>query len=904
MRFEPREAISTFLAWTRAVWTARRTSVVSLLALLCFATGVSLLVPHAAYAVGVEDITNGFFSLVATALSYIVAFEGWLIAILVDVLVVFASYNGFATALPVQIGWVLIRDLVNMFFIVVLLVSAFATIIGYDTASFHYSRVLPKLLLMAILINFSKTIVQLAIDFSQVLMLTFVNAFRSAAAGNFIQMFGLNQMLTLRTDQTGQYGFPQLIPSYILAIIMLSIVISVLIIMVGFFIVRIVGLWLLLMFSPAAFFIGAVPDRLKKSLSGSVSEYWSKLGSLLAGGPIMAFFIWLALALTQNGGGTAIAESLNVYQSSAAPAAATTAGTVAGFITGIGTGPQIASFVIGVALMLIGLQTAVKTAGDVSKTLGSAAGKIKPFFAFTAGAAAARFAGKAGYAGARAAYRPIDRRLDLTASLSRTALKVPLLGTALREPLAKGVTLRRKEREADATKLAELTKGMTADEKATFAERATGIMPTPSDKLAKAKILSDFASVDSRTKATKARSGELEKNVKARWMKEGKYTGKETEAEKAQKEREIKREAHGAAMRDVDAKAASQLEEARKLLTNIGAKDQLAEIDKILEKDPQLNPKEFENSMAKINADPEKEKALSAGAISRGDVLMALLGPDVVKRNDKGEFTGIDEARYDQFKERRKDQKQLVANVEALVGHLRESPNVDVKTFDKAVVQNDARGRLRLYDAAGGAQMLSHEEEKAVTGLRTNGVGGINKALDLGVPMSQIQGIVGKAALDAHLEGELRSASMNALAATTDDDYNKAFSVLGNIANQLKDPALDSPTQIKYLAAMRTAAPVLHRAATDGTRLQRKMAFELIDIGAKRNQEIALKNPAARTSDEKAVLSLIGEVKKQFPTTKEEYTKNNPTNDPLGYGGASYRRAPNPIDQALRGIET
>ena len=41
-------------------------------------------------------------------------------------------------------GWVIVRDLVNMFLIIVL-VSAFATIIGYDS-SFHYTKVLPETL--------------------------------------------------------------------------------------------------------------------------------------------------------------------------------------------------------------------------------------------------------------------------------------------------------------------------------------------------------------------------------------------------------------------------------------------------------------------------------------------------------------------------------------------------------------------------------------------------------------------------------------------------------------------------------------------------------------------------------------------------------------------------------------
>ncbi len=909
MRFVPREAISMFLGRVRAVWTARRTSVVGFLALLCFGIGTSLLIPDPAQAITSEiadQVANGFFSLVAQLLSYVVAFEGWLIAILVDVLVVFASYNGFATAEPVQMGWVLIRDLVNMFFIVVLLVSAFATIIGYDTASFHYSRVLPKLLLMAILINFSKTIIQLAIDFSQVLMLTFVNAFRSAAAGNFIQMFGLNQMLNLRNAQTGQIDYATLIPSYILAIVMLSIVISVLIIMVGFFIVRIVGLWLLLMFSPAAFFIQAVPDRLKKSLSGSASEYWSKLGSLLAGGPIMAFFIWLALALTQRGGSEPIAQSMQVYTAGGFSSIDSVT-SATGFLTNIGTGPQIASFVIGVALMLIGLQTAVKTAGDVSKTLGSAAGKIKPFFAFTATAAAARFAGKAGYAGAKYGYNKVDRRVDLTGKLAGAALKTPLVGTMFRAPLAKGLTMRRKEREADAAKIAELTKGMTAEEKETFNKR-TPSFATPAEKLAQAKILTDLASDEGRFKATKAAAAETEKKIEESWKKSGKITGKETVPELAAKKREIKREANAVAMNQVTEKAAKQLDEAKKLLTDIKAKDEIAKIDQAIEKNPALNatPGDFENAVAKTVVDAEKVKALSAEAISRGDVLMGLLGDDIIKRDaaDPTKLKGIDQAKFEQFRDRFKDQKNLIANVDALVGYLRESPKANLDSLKKVTVQNDARGRTRLYDSSTGSQRFSEEEQDAINGLQPSNPGGINKAITLGLPLAEIQGIVGKATLETHLQGELRTAGRDTMAATNDEEFNKAWVMIGNIANQLKDTTMGSETQIKYLSSLRTGDYALQHAVQDGTPEQRAQALGLIKVLVSRAQEISRKDPATQTADEKVVVALSKEVKRRFPGTKEEYEKNNPGKDPHGYGGAVYRRPPSPVDQALRGIET
>ena len=65
-------------------------------------------------------------------------------------------YNDFINAAPVVAGWVIVRDICNMFFILILLVIAFATILrveGYDI-----KKMIPKLIIMAVLINFSKTI--------------------------------------------------------------------------------------------------------------------------------------------------------------------------------------------------------------------------------------------------------------------------------------------------------------------------------------------------------------------------------------------------------------------------------------------------------------------------------------------------------------------------------------------------------------------------------------------------------------------------------------------------------------------------------------------------------------------------------------------------------------------------
>ncbi len=219
-------------------------------------------------------------SLFTSVLGLVVSFLGGLITILIEILLAFAKYNGFSSALPVMVGWKIVRDVCNMFFIVILLVSAFATILQYKVSEFHYTAVLPKLLLSAVLINFSRTLVQLLVDFSQVVMLTFVNAFYQAGAGNFVQALGLTDYLqfvqTQQQSTSAPASFTNVVLAYMLAVILLIIANGTVLILICYIVVRIVGLWVALIFAPIAMLEFAVPAKLQKGMSAITDKYWKK----------------------------------------------------------------------------------------------------------------------------------------------------------------------------------------------------------------------------------------------------------------------------------------------------------------------------------------------------------------------------------------------------------------------------------------------------------------------------------------------------------------------------------------------------------------------------------------------------------------------------------------------------
>ena len=139
-----------------------------------------------------------------------------------------------------------------MFFVIILIGIAFGTIFGHS--KFQWQQQVPKLLIFAILINFSKTICGLIIDFGQVIMLTFANAIRDIAAGNFIQLLGLGDILSISTktavlgdltkDQSSQgpQAFDWLAAG-VMAVFMMLIVTSTMLALLVILVYRIVMLW-------------------------------------------------------------------------------------------------------------------------------------------------------------------------------------------------------------------------------------------------------------------------------------------------------------------------------------------------------------------------------------------------------------------------------------------------------------------------------------------------------------------------------------------------------------------------------------------------------------------------------------------------------------------------------------
>ena len=165
---------------------------------------ILILFPRSVFA----DTSNTLGSILVSLLSWLfqsfVYIMGNLLVKAIEILIQVASYTDFINSPIVNKGWVVIRDVCNIAITIVLLLMAFYTVLR--AKSYQYQTLLPKLLLAAILINFSKTIAGLCIDLAQVFMMTFVNAFREAAAGNLTYGFGINDIISVRNTARGGVG--------------------------------------------------------------------------------------------------------------------------------------------------------------------------------------------------------------------------------------------------------------------------------------------------------------------------------------------------------------------------------------------------------------------------------------------------------------------------------------------------------------------------------------------------------------------------------------------------------------------------------------------------------------------------------------------------------------------------
>ncbi|KKS75666.1 MAG: hypothetical protein UV48_C0008G0006 [Candidatus Azambacteria bacterium GW2011_GWA2_42_9] len=210
----------------------------------------------------------------------------------------------FTNAAIVQIGWRITRDLANMFFILILLVIAFATVLRYE--SYTIKQLWFKVLIAAILINFSLVIAGLLVDFSQVMTTFFI---KQGLGSDFPSITGklANAMKITNFYSPSDYPSRGLfdlgsdtfaaVAGIILTLIGLVVTVFVFGATAVFLIARIVNIWYLLIFAPIMWVFMILP-----ATSSHFGEWWKSFIKWTFFAPVYAFFIYLSLLIFDTAG--------------------------------------------------------------------------------------------------------------------------------------------------------------------------------------------------------------------------------------------------------------------------------------------------------------------------------------------------------------------------------------------------------------------------------------------------------------------------------------------------------------------------------------------------------------------------------------------------------------------------
>ncbi|MBI2624734.1 MAG: hypothetical protein HYW70_00080 [Candidatus Nealsonbacteria bacterium] len=215
-----------------------------------------------------------------------------------------------------KVGWPLTRDLVNMLFILILAFIGLATVLRLET--YEAKKILPGLLLIALLVNFSLVLVGFVVDVGNIVTKFFLEEVKKNGIGGIAEQWGsvgayykgLFDLVgkNLGADiNKGEFAMASFFGYFIYGITLIfyslfATFILFLVALLYFF--RVIALWIIAILSPLAFFAYILPN---------LKQYWDMwLKQLIQWsfiGAILGFFLYLG---TEVANSNAIVTALQV----------------------------------------------------------------------------------------------------------------------------------------------------------------------------------------------------------------------------------------------------------------------------------------------------------------------------------------------------------------------------------------------------------------------------------------------------------------------------------------------------------------------------------------------------------------------------------------------------------------
>jgi YD repeat-containing protein len=190
----------------------------------------------------------------------------------------------------VNTGWEIVRDISNMFFILVLIVIGLGSILRLKDYS-EYGHLLPELILMAILVNFSKVIAITLIDAVNVLIALFAIDDWKIIWAYLYKYVNLGDLSTNSLPNGISAGLLQGLTKLLFSFVALATFTA----LTGLLVIRVVVMYILIVLSPLAYVLDILP-----STKHFAHEWWEYFLKNLIWVPVALLFVQLSILLAKS----------------------------------------------------------------------------------------------------------------------------------------------------------------------------------------------------------------------------------------------------------------------------------------------------------------------------------------------------------------------------------------------------------------------------------------------------------------------------------------------------------------------------------------------------------------------------------------------------------------------------
>ncbi len=326
---------------------------------------------------------SGISYFILTAMGWLLWLSGMLLNLVLDQTIIKFTAN-IGTMTGINTAWKVIRDVMNMFFIFILLYNAIMIIISQKNRG-DIQKIVGGIVITALLINFSMFFTKVIIDASNIATIGFYNSIINAGQSTVIttgtDSSGNPLTSNLRMGISGAFANALHITSfyssngianqpapssmviiYLGGAILFLIVAFVLFAIAAMFVIRYVAFILLLMFSPLGFIGFGLPQ-----LKGAQDDWWKILKGQAIFAPLYMFLTWVILTLMGSDGFIPKSGALADINNAADPTAQ------------MGAIALIINFAVIIILIIFSLTKSKEYAEQGSKYLSQATGKLTAF---------------------------------------------------------------------------------------------------------------------------------------------------------------------------------------------------------------------------------------------------------------------------------------------------------------------------------------------------------------------------------------------------------------------------------------------------------------------------------------------------------------------------------------------